>query len=656
MTSSESGSEKATHDESVASSAVILGITAALVVLTVVVFESVRDHQFVNFDDGAYVTENAHVKAGLTAESMAWAFSFRSSEATSNWHPLTWLSLMLDVSLFGENSSAMHLVNVAFHLLNALLVYRLLLITTGRAYAAGFVAAIFSVHPLHVESVAWVSERKDVLSTFFCLLSILAWHRSRQKRKSAWTAVSLILFVCSLASKQMYVTLPVLLLLLDYWPLGRGFEAAPQGELSPNASPLRKPTQLVVEKTPFVLVALIFSVIALLAQSHGGAVGSVADYPIPLRIANALNTYVAYLRQTLWPSGLSVFYPYPVQIRWISAIAAAILLIGISVGVWIGRKRCPWLLVGWLWYVVALLPVIGLVQIGRQSMADRYMYFPMIGVLIAVTWSVMSLIGHDRRWHAGLFSAACLLLLAMTLSARAQVSVWRDSETLFTHAARVAPSSLAFTKLGFEKSQTGKFAEASTLLHRALRLDPDYAAAHEGLGNISLAKGNLSDAIDHFSTTIRLSPDHAEAHYNLGIALSQNGQVPLAITHYKYALKVDPDNPQIHANLGTAYAMLQERSLAAQHLTNALRLSPNLAEAHFTLASVLTSDNDIEGAIEHLHIGLKLRPDAHRAHAQLANLLEMQGNSELAEFHRMRSRTQGGKSPKPPGDGADMQN
>ena len=609
-------------------------IAALLVILTFVVFAPVFGHGFINYDDGAYVTENRHVTSGLSWPNVSWAFSFSSCEDTGNWHPLTWLSLMSDVTLFGVNPSRMHLVNLMIHIFNVLLLFVVLTKMTNAVWPSAFVAAVFGVHPLHVESVAWISERKDVLSTFFVFLAILSHLQFVARDRKRWHIVSLLFFVLSLMSKQMYVTLPFLLLLLDYWPLKRFTKVSGISECDHGQS-LRK---LVVEKLPFLLTTVLFSVCAFAGQRRGGAIGSFEEFSALQRCLNACVSYVAYLWQTIWPVDLVVFYPYPQQLPWGQAILAVVILTVVTVCAARMRTHQPNLIVGWLWYVGTLVPVIGVVQIGRQRMADRYMYFPMIGLLVGIVWLVSKWAAAQPSRQKFLQAAGVTVVVGLACVARIQTSYWADSLTLFSHAAEVAESSLAYTKVGYERAQLGEFGAATRLFHSALRLDPDYVAAHNSLGNTCLAEGNPHEAIPHFKRAIELDPDHAEAHYNLGIIYSWLGQLTQAVAHYENALRMDSDDASIHTNLGIAHMMLKQNPDALDHLQRAIAIEPDLAEANFTLGNLLSSLERDSEAIMHFQRVLKTRPNSLEVHHELARLYEKHGNSELAARHRRLSQ------------------
>lgn len=594
----------------------LLLIAVSLVALTLLVYLPVRDYGFINYDDGPYVMQNRQVTGGLTRENILWAFRPESCEATSNWHPLTWLSLMADVSACGVSAPCMHRVNLALHTINVLLLFVLLVRMTDAMWPSAFVAAAFAIHPLHVESVAWISERKDVLSTMFVLLAMLAHLRYVTSQRVRWLAVALCAYTLSLLAKQMYVTLPLLLLLLDYWPLQR---MAPDADRQGRRPTLRS---LVVEKVPYLLLGIAFSAIAFAGQRRGGAVRSIEEYPILLRLLNAAVSYAAYVRKAIWPTDLAVFYPYPKDLPWLAASGSLVLLSLVTILVVRSRRRHPYLMCGWLWYLGTLVPVLGLIQIGRQSMADRYMYFPLIGLAIAVSWLAWTWAKEHRTRLGPLSVVAGLAVVGMAVGGRWQVSYWKDSETLFAHAAEVAESSLAYTKLGYEQAQRGESAAAANLLHRALKLDPEHVAALASLGNTYIVRGDIRLAARYLHKAVELDPDHAEAHYNLGIVYTWQKDFETAITHYREALRVDPDNAMIHTNLAVALQALGKTPDAQSHLQQAIAIEPDLPEAHFHLAQILAADSREREAIEHLQIVLRTRPDSPDVQQQLADLHE----------------------------------
>ena len=530
----------------------LLAVLLALV--TVASFWPAVGCDFIYYDDQDYVTENARVQQGLTLENMKWSFL---NPVSDHWHPLTVLSHMLGCQLFGLNPWGHHLINVLFHALNAALVFALLQKMTGARWRSLFVAALFAIHPLRVESVAWVSERKDVLSGFFGLLSLLFYARYAQRRKTANcqlpTANSYLLalffFALGLMSKPMLVTWPFVMLLLDYWPLNR-FQLS---TFSLQLSALRR---LLFEKIPFFALAAAGSVATFVAQKHGGSLRAAGILPLGARAGNALISYCRHLEKMFWPVDLAVFYPHPGYWPLTKVLLAGGLLAGVSSLLFVNRRRYPFMLMGFLWFVGMLVPVIGLVQTGKQALADRHTYLPSLGLLILVVWGVIEL---TRRWRyqgrmlsvAGI--AAIILCMALT---RQQLGYWRDGETLFRHATAVTENNyVALDNLGFTLGKKGRFDDEISQYLEVIRLKPDYVDAHYNLGNALRTKGRFDEAILQYQEAIRLEPDRAESHNNLGAVFAVKGRLDEAIRQFQEAIRLKPDYPQAINNLARALAM-----------------------------------------------------------------------------------------------------
>ena len=522
-------------------------ICLILVLPTLGVYWEVRNFDFVTFDDYTYVAENPNVQSGLSKSGLVWAFT-RSH--ASNWHPVTWLSHMLDCQFFGLNSGMHHLNNLIFHTANTLLLFLVLGRMTGALWRSAFVSALFALHPLHVESVAWVAERKDVLSTLFWMLTMWAYVRYSERPSPTRYLLIFPFFILGLMSKPMLVTLPFVLLLMDYWPLGRLQSTLPEkgGKLkTPKLAVLR----LIAEKIPlFVLVALL-SVVTFLAQEE--AVQSLDNFHLKARIANGLVSYAAYIRKMFWPNDLSIFYPYPQTLQLWQATASGFFLITMTILFVRMGKRRPFILVGWLWYLGTLFPVIGLVQVGTHAMADRYTYIPLIGLFIMIAWGIPDLLGNWLYRKQVLRISAGLLLVILAVCTWLQVRYWKDSIVLFTHAIDVTDDNwMAHNNIGFPLVQQGRNIEAIAHFSKAVRIKPDYAEAHVNLANSYGLEGRFEEAKQHFFDAIRINPDLADAYMNLGVIFARQGNLDKAINHFAAALRVNPDDATTRLYLNRA--------------------------------------------------------------------------------------------------------
>ncbi len=519
--------------------------------MTLAIYWQVGRHSFILFDDNDYVTANYHVRGGLTRDGVAWSFT---TFHANNWHPLTWLSHMLDVTLFGLDAGWHHRVNVLFHVLNAILLFFVLNAMTGATWRSAFVAALFAVHPLHVESVAWISERKDVLSTFFWMLSMGAYvHYARSPGWKRHLGIACC-FTLGLLGKPMLVTLPFVFLLLDYWPLGRmaSETTSPPAALFPRV-PIRS---LILEKVPLVLLSAVSSALTLLAQGEGGAITTLQSVPAGYRAANALVSYLRYLGLTAWPSSLAVYYPLSLQdLHAWTAIGAGCALAGITVAAVLGRKPYPWLIVGWLWYLGTLVPVIGLAQVGSQAMADRYTYVPLIGVFIVATWGACEVLRERRLRRQVLGVLGALVLLALSATTWIQVGYWRDGVTLFVRALKVTENNwFAWNNLGVSHWVLGRHAEAIACYRESLRINPYYdlarknlaeamkvtegiAAVWNGRGVAFSKEGRYAEAIACYENALRARADYADAWYNLALAYKKTGEPAKAAEAYSAALR-----------------------------------------------------------------------------------------------------------------------
>jgi Tfp pilus assembly protein PilF len=542
-----------------------LAVCAALVALVAAVFGQTLSHDFVGYDDPTYVTDNPQVLRGITPQGVTWAL-IRSGEAGGIWAPLTFLSHMLDCQLFGIGAAGHHCTNVLLHAANSVLLYWVLVTMTAARWPSALTAALFAVHPLHVESVAWVSERKDLLCGFFFMLCLGAY-AAYARRRGIWRyLVVIVTLVLGLMSKPMLVTVPALLLVLDCWPLKR---------------PARW-KWLVLEKVPMLLVAMGTAAVAMITQRRGGFMRTLDQFPLAFRISNAIVSYARYLQKTVWPTDLAVFYPAPEHWPIGIVLGAAALLIALTTAAILLRRRAPYLLAGWLWFGGMLLPVIGIIQVGRQAMADRYSYLPHIGIFIALAWAAAVV-----RHRSAMTVIASIIVLALALRAVDQVSYWKNTDALFEHALAVTPeNAVALNQVGNTRARQNRLADAEDLYRRALQLDPDYGMAHLNLGNL----------------------------------LARRREFAAAAEQYEAALRWRSNLPRAQLGLAVALAGLKEYDRSDRAFAEALRLSPVLAEAQLAWGSSLKARGRNEEAAEHFRAALEINPQLKQAQRELWEL------------------------------------
>ena len=560
-----------------AKKSLVILIYFALAVSALLVFWQVRNFDFVNYDDDKYVSENPHVLNGLSSDDLSWAFT---TGQASNWHPATWLSLMLDRQLFcaasltgGANPAGFHITNLILHIANILLLFMVLKKMTGALWQSAFVAALFALHPMHVESVAWIAERKDVLSTFFWLLAMLAYVQYVKKPGAARYLLVLLIFALGLMAKPMLVTLPFVLLLLDYWPLERKISR-----------------HLLVEKIPFFALSVISSVITFLVQQNT-AMADIDAFSLNGRIANVFLSYAQYIGKMFWPQNLAVFYPFSTaSFPFWQAASCALLLLGISFFVICLGRNQRYLPVGWFWFVVTLIPVIGIVQVGLQAYADRYTYIPYIGLFIMLAWSLPQLLSKLIYRKIVLGSSMVILLTTFGICAHRQTGYWKNSVTLFSHTIKVTQNNyVAYNNLGNDYARLGRFTEATGAYKQAIKSKPDYIEAYFGLEFIYDQLGNYKEAVEVCKQAVRLSSAHADvetkinpnfarAYLNLGVAYDGLGRFTEAIDAYKQAVKIKPDLAEAYYNLGLAYLAIGDKNSALTELNILKSLNPQFAD------------------------------------------------------------------------------
>ncbi len=581
-----------------------VSVCLALTIVAVAVFWQVHKFDFVYYDDPEYVSENPHLQAGLTKENIKWAFT---ESYASNWHPLTWLSHMLDYELFGTNPGKHHITSLAFHIANTLLLFTVLKRMTKALWQSAFVAALFAIHPLHVESVAWISERKDVLSTFLWMLTMICyvWYT---ERPGIWRyLLTLLIFSLGLMAKPMLVTLPLVLLLLDYWPLER--------------LQIKTLLRLILEKVPLLALSAVSSIITLAVQTK--AVVAVSSLPLKIRLANSFLSYIKYIAKTFFPSHLAFYYPHPTNyISYWQAIGAALLLLIISVLTFKKSLRCKYLPVGWLMFLGTLVPVIGLVQVGEQAMADRYTYIPLIGLFIIVAWGITDLLSGWKYRNRVFAAAAPLIILILSVAAYIQTSFWCNTVTLFEHAAKVTEGNyFVHHFLAQYLFKQGQFDKVIYHESQALLIEPDFPQASNYIGIALVKKGKLAEAVAHFKKIIQMKPDYAETYSNAGGALLDLGRYDEAVQYLTTAIKLDPSIVEAHYNLGIIYAKQGNLDKAEEHLRKTIQLNPNLAKAYSNLGAVLANQGKLDEAVSNLEYALQLDPGNAQTRQNLKTVL-----------------------------------
>lgn len=577
------------------------------------VFSQVVSYDFVDYDDHIYVSDNLHIKDGLTIESVKWAFT---STHANFWHPITWLSYLLDVEIFGTAPFGFHFTNIILHYFNSLLLFAVLYRMTGALWASLAVGLLFGIHPLHVESVAWVSERKDVLSAFFMILAVGAY--AAYVKTPSWVRYGAVtfFFILGLMAKPILVTLPFVFLLLDYWPLNRT-------KLNPceTTKPLHF-LSLLKEKIPFFALAVGFSILAVVAQKKGGALTSVAEIGFSLRIKNALVSYFLYLKNTVFPSGLSIFYPYPETVSLWAAAGAASLILAVCMVILYFHRRFPWLVTGWFWYLGTLFPVIGLVQVGDFSMADRFTYIPLVGIFIMFVWTAQKVwTGRPalKKWITVFF-----IITAFGLGAAAyrQVGYFKNSLTLFEHAVLVNPDNwLALNNLGITYNKLEKPQEAIEYFQKALLKKPVFVEALNNLAGTLVKTGRMKEGLSHYYKAIEVMPGFSGTYYNLAVALEVSYRLNEAEKNYETALKINPQDAEALNNLGALQVRLRRTDEGIKNIRKALEIKPGFAEAHYNMGNLFLKQSILGKAAYHYGRAIRIRPDYAEAYNNLGVVL-----------------------------------
>jgi tetratricopeptide (TPR) repeat protein len=633
-----------------------LSISLILAAMVALLYGRTVFFDFVALDDVTYVKENYVVRGGLSLANVVWAFT---AMYAANWHPLTWLSHMLDYQLWGMWPGMHHLTSVLLHSLNALLLFSLLRYATGTVWRSAAVAALFAVHPLHVESVAWIAERKDVLSTFFWMLTLLGYVRYAKHRSVGRYLLVMLFFALGLMAKPMLVTLPFVLLLLDLWPLGRLFDRPADGmgqsgrrgggmkpledpeaageqraaealmkAEAPQADRIRVARVLALagEKIPLFIMATASSVITFIAQRAGGAVSTLQEASLSVRISNALTSYVAYLWKTVWPLDLAVFYPLRRAIHPPLIVAAAIFILVVTAAALITLRKRPYVAFGWFWYLGTLVPVIGIVQVGAQSMADRYTYIPLVGIFVALVWGLSDLFGKKGAGQVFLASAATAAIVACMVLTWAQVGTWRNSITLFTRALETTPENfLTYNNLGCAYFDKGDLQAAIRQFNGALKVYPAYAVARANLGLVYDKLGDRKKSLENYRAAVKIGSRSAGSHFTIAKGLFNLGEVDEAIAEYRKTLELNPYHAAAWNNLGVALDAKDETEEEMACYRKALEIDQGYSSARLNLAKSLSNEERYDEAIEQVRIGLRNDPE----------------NSELREYADKLAREKG---------------
>ncbi len=662
-----------------------------LSLITLAVYWQVTSHEFINLDDPIYVTENKHIQKGLTPENIVWAFNF-TDKRDVYWHPLTWFSHMLDCQGYGLNPGMHHLSSLIFHMANGVLLFLVFKRMTGSLWKSAFVAALFALHPINVDSVAWIAERKNVLSTFFWMLTLLSYAYYCERPRTSRYLLTFLAFVLGLLAKPMLITLPFVLLLLDYWPLGR----------------LRSSTKisaslLVLEKVPFLIISAISIYVSTSSLKGFNSWISFEQTPMSLRISNAFVSYVSYIGKMIWPQNLAVFYPYPHMIPIWKIACSGLFLIFVSLLVVLAAKKRSYLAVGWFWFLGTLVPVIGLAQAGLwPALADRWAYVPFIGLYIMIAWGATELLNRWPKNRIVLAATAVMILSILTSATLIQLRYWTNSITLFEHALEVTTNNFvghnnlavayakqedltkvihhhsetlkinpgfmkahndigialskqnnideaikhfalateldpyyaeAFNNLGFSLTKKGRISDAITQLSEALRIDPNHVSARNNMGLALMGQGMTEKAMTHFSEAIRINPDYAGSYNNLGFALSKRGEMANAIAQFSKALQIDPEYADAHNNLGISLQSQGKIIEAIDCFSEAIRINPEHAISQDNLGFALAIQGRIPEAIIHFAEALRISPENARVHNHMGMTLANQGNFSEAIKH-----------------------
>jgi tetratricopeptide (TPR) repeat protein len=654
------------------------GVCYLLITVTLIVFLPVLQNGFVALDDQVYVAENPCVQMGITIKSITWALV---TTYAGFWHPLTWLSLIVDAQLYGLNPAGFHLTNLLLHIANSLLVFFVFRRMTGALWRSAFVAALFALHPLHVESVAWVAERKDVLSTLFWMLTIWFYIRYVENPCTKRYFLVIVFFILGLMAKSMLVTLPFVLLLLDYWPLNRlqTFQKINDANIKtyPDSNNIKNEIVgakkisiklLIVEKLPLLFFSVIASGITVFAQGQFGALDTMEYASFPVRIGNALISYIKYLFKTFWPENLVIFYPLNLSLSVWEVVLTVLVLVSITILFMYTIKRKPYCAVGWFWYIGTLVPVIGVIPVGVFSMADRYTYVPLIGIFVIIAWGVPDMLSQYSYRKPLLTLMALSVLICLSLATRVQISYWRNSFALYTHALDATKDNIAVhyfmgnlyfkqgifeqaadqfrkalqiypdfidgrQRLGMTLSSLGRQDEAMEIFNKILKSNPYDIDARVALATAFIRKGNHDEGIKQYRCVIRINPNDATGYYNLAHALTLKGNIDDAVTTYQRAIQLKPDYTEAYNNLGVLLLKLHRAREAIFYFQKVLETNPEHAGAFYNIGVALLEEGSIREAIKRFKKALEIQPEFASAHYRLGQAFLKEENVQFAVYH-----------------------
>ncbi len=602
----------------------IIWIYLFLTAATLIAFWQVNYCHFINYDDPTYITENIHIRHGITTEAIRWAFT---TGYAGNWHPVTWISHMLDVELFGLKPRWHHLTNLLFHIANTLLLFFVFHRMTKAPWKSAFVAALFALHPLHVESVAWVAERKDVLSTFFWMLTIGAYvHYVEHPRFRSYLAVFTFLAL-GLMAKPMLVTLPFVLLLLDYWPLQRFEQKASAQKVRAENNQWAFRRHMLWEKMPLFALAALSSIATFIVQRKGGAVASLEGIAPGVRIANTFVSYIIYVRKAIWPHDLAVFYPHPGSLPFWQVMGAVLLLVAVTSAVILKARRFPYLAMGWLWFAGTLVPVIGIVQVGSQALADRYTYVPLIGLFIMAAWGVPELLKNWRYRKEALAASSALIFICLLIFTWTQAGYWRSSIELYDHALKVTGNNdTIHNNRGDAYCRLGNLSQAILDFDKAVEINPQYAEAYYNRGVTYGKLGNHRQAIEDFDRAIEVGPERTEPYYNRGFAYEELGDFRKAIENYDRAIEINSENAEAYNSRGVAYGKLGDHRQSISDYEKAIEINPGFARAFNNRGFAYGSLGNHRQAIEDYNRAIEINPGYVKAYYNRAVSYSELGN------------------------------